>query len=254
MSLVETLYAAAARAEVECVEVVETAGEPVVCRVRRSRRRSMALQVDARQVRLALPWEVRPDQVRAFLYGHGEWLASRLKALRETRDSRAFRLQDGAVLPVLGRECRVRLHALPQVEPLEAWQQAGDGTEALHLLDGPGARKALVKCLQARALPFFRQRVAVYCARLGVSVPPVRLSSARTRWGSCSTRSGIRLHWRLVHLSPELIDYVVAHEVAHLLEMNHSPRFWSVVASLYPDWQTARKALREASRGLPVLD
>ncbi|HNB07544.1 MAG TPA: DUF45 domain-containing protein, partial [Thauera aminoaromatica] len=84
-------------------------------------------------------------------------------------------------------------------------------------------------------------------------VPPVSLSSAATRWGSCSTRSGIRLHWRLIHLEPALIDYVVAHEVAHLAEMNHSPRFWAVVERLYPDWRAARAALRSAAATLPVI-
>ena len=84
-------------------------------------------------------------------------------------------------------------------------------------------------------------------------MPAVRLSNARTRWGSCSSRSGIRLHWRLVHLSPALIDYVVAHEVAHLVEMNHSPRFWAVVERLYPDWREARAALRRAAATLPVI-
>ena len=69
-----------------------------------------------------------------------------------------------------------------------------------------------------------------------------------------SRASGIRLHWRLVHLPPALIDYVVAHEVAHLLEMNHSPRFWAVVERLYPDWRVARRELRHAAAGLPLLD
>jgi len=84
-------------------------------------------------------------------------------------------------------------------------------------------------------------------------VPPVRLSNARTRWGSCSSLSGIRLHWRLVHLPPELIDYVVAHEVAHLREMNHSPRFWAVVESVCPAWRTGRARLRQAAASLPVI-
>src|SRR5690554_2723692 len=80
-------------------------------------------------------------------------------------------------------------------------------------------------------------RVVEYCRRLGCAPVPVRLTSARTRWGSCSARSGIRLHWRLIHVAPGLLDYVVAHEVAHLAEMNHSPRFWRIVEALYPDWR-----------------
>ena len=112
---------------------------------------------------------------------------------------------------------------------------------------------ALVRALRQRALGWFAERVAAYCQRLGQPVPPVRLTAARTRWGSCSQASGIRLHWRLIHLPPALGDYVVAHEVAHLLEMNHSPRFWAVVAFLYPDWQAARARLREAARDLPHI-
>jgi len=102
-------------------------------------------------------------------------------------------------------------------------------------------------------LPWFAERVAEYCFRLGRDVPAVKLSSARMRWGSCSSVSGIRLHWRLVHLSPTLIDYVVAHEVAHLVEMNHSPRFWAVMSELYPGWKEARMHLRAAGRALPVI-
>jgi hypothetical protein len=114
-------------------------------------------------------------------------------------------------------------------------------------------QRALVRALQARALAWYHGRVEECCHRLALPVPPVRLSNARTRWGSCSVRSGIRLHWRLVHLRPALIDYVVAHEVAHLLEMNHSPRFWAVVERLYPGWREARAQLREATATLPVL-
>ena len=114
-------------------------------------------------------------------------------------------------------------------------------------------READARRRAARALAWYRGRIEEYCHRLGLPVPAVRLSNARTRWGSCSSRSGIRLHWRLVHLSPALIDYVVAHEVAHLVEMNHSPRFWAVVERLYPDWREARAALRRAAATLPVI-
>jgi predicted metal-dependent hydrolase len=119
---------------------------------------------------------------------------------------------------------------------------------------GAALAPTLVHALKLRALPWFRGRVEDYCQRLALAAPAVRLSSARTRWGSCSTTSGIRLHWRLIHLPAALIDYVAAHEVAHLVEMNHSPRFWNVVGRLYPDWRAARQALREAAPMLPVID
>jgi predicted metal-dependent hydrolase len=109
------------------------------------------------------------------------------------------------------------------------------------------------RALQVRALSLFGERLAHYAQRLGLLAPPLRLSSARTRWGSCSLKSGIRINWRLIHLPLPLIDYVIAHELAHLREMNHSPRFWAVVAQLYPDWAAARNELKRRGQELPVL-
>jgi predicted metal-dependent hydrolase len=80
--------------------------------------------------------------------------------------------------------------------------------------------------------------------------PAVKLSSARTQWGSCNHKGEIRLHWRLVQLPPAVADYVIAHEVAHLVELNHSPRFWALVESLLPGHAEAR---RELDALTPVL-
>jgi predicted metal-dependent hydrolase len=78
--------------------------------------------------------------------------------------------------------------------------------------------------------------------------PEVRLSNSVTQWGSCekhARRSVIRLQWRLIQLPPELADYIIAHEVSHLREMNHSAEFWATVAGLYPRYRDAEKRLRE---------
>jgi predicted metal-dependent hydrolase len=90
-------------------------------------------------------------------------------------------------------------------------------------------------------------------ARLDVAPPQVGLSSARTQWGVCTEDGAIRLNWRLVHLQPELADYVVAHEVAHLVELNHSKRFWNLLARLYPEWRCARHELELAGASLPII-
>ena len=156
---------------------------------------------------------------------------------------------DGATLPLFGRALTLRLRE----GRITRWHPLTDEREELLLPTTVDPLRALLRALQARALAWYRGRIEEYCHRLGLPVPAVRLSNARTRWGSCSSRSGIRLHWRLVHLSPALIDYVVAHEVAHLVEMNHSPRFWAVVERLYPDWRSARAALSQASASLPVI-
>lgn len=88
-------------------------------------------------------------------------------------------------------------------------------------------------------------RVAHFASQLALPAPPVKLSNAAGEWGSCSQRGVVRLNWRLAHLPPELADYVVAHEVAHLVELNHSARFWALVAQLEPAFKARRRELRE---------
>jgi hypothetical protein len=100
------------------------------------------------------------------------------------------------------------------------------------------------------ALEDFTRRMQLLTNRLGVEMPPIALSSARTRWGSCNSRGEIRLNWRLIQAPPHIIHYVVAHELAHLKEMNHSPKFWAIVAKLCPDYIASRHALKTMSAQL----
>ena len=108
-------------------------------------------------------------------------------------------------------------------------------------------RETVQSWLQREALRIFGERADHFSARLGVAVTKLSLSSAKTRWGSASANGAVRLHWRLVHHALPTIDYVVAHELAHLREMNHGPRFWAVVRSVVPDYEAARSALRQQS-------
>lgn len=217
--------------------------------LRRSAQRSFALQVDHRGARVAVPLRAPLGEVERFVHSHGRWLLDRLQARAAARPLPLLDVVDGATVPLFGRALTLRLRA----GRLTRWHPLTDAHEELLLPTAVDPLRALLRALQARALAWYRGRVEEYCHRLDLPMPAVRLSNARTRWGSCSSRSGIRLHWRLIHLPPALIDYVVAHEVAHLVEMNHSARFWAVVERLYPDWRSARAALRAASASLPVI-
>ena len=113
-------------------------------------------------------------------------------------------------------------------------------------------REAVQGWLQRQAKRVFEERCAHFAPRLGVRVRRISLSSAATRWGSASADGSIWLHWRLIHFTMPVIDYVVAHELAHLREMNHSPRFWDVVRSVLPDYEQARGHLKDGV--VPVLE
>ena len=105
-------------------------------------------------------------------------------------------------------------------------------------------RDSVQAWLMRQAKRIFTERLDHFAPRLGVQWKKLSLSSASTRWGTASADGSIRLNWRLVHFRLPVIDYVVAHELAHLREMNHSPAFWAVVADVLPDHVQRRQALR----------
>jgi len=103
--------------------------------------------------------------------------------------------------------------------------------------------------LREQARERFAARIAHYAPLLGVRPSALRVSSARTRWGSASTRGTIALNWRLLCLPDDLLDYVVVHELAHLREMHHGPAFWALVGAVLPDYAERRSALRRVPLG-----
>lgn len=222
------------------------AGRVIDYRLKTGARR-LTMTIDDRGLRLSAPTRLPLAEIEAFVMSHGAWVLQKLDELASRAVPRHLRLADGARLPLLGSgiEVRVlpganRIRWVAQTLVLEARAEADLGQLATRALKG-------------RALEHFGARVAHYTTQLGLPAPPLGLSTARTRWGSCSSASGIRINWRLIHMPPHIGDYVVAHEVAHLLEMNHSPRFWRVVEQLYPGWQTARNELKMHATSLPIL-
>jgi len=219
--------------------------------LRFSRRKTLGMSIDQRGLRVAAPLRMPQKHIDAFLLGHSGWVIRNLDAWAMRPVPQGLVIEDGCVIPVLGEPCRLRIdRGRTSVQWIEA--VAGERQLQLRCSARQSPHRAAVGALEARALADFSRRVARDAARIGRRPPPVGLTRARTRWGSCSVR-GIRLHWRLIHLEPALIDYVVAHEVAHLVHMNHSPDFWSVVEDLYPGAAAARRRLRDAGRQLPEL-
>lgn len=94
------------------------------------------------------------------------------------------------------------------------------------------------------------RRAAYYAAQMGVSYGRITIREQKTRWGSCSSRGNLNFNWKLVLMPPEVLDYVVVHELAHRREMNHSERFWSIVGEVLPDYRERRKMLREWGKRL----
>ncbi len=238
-------------------------GEHVVgYALRRGRRRSIGFVIAPEGLSVAAPRWVAQADIEAALQEKAAWILRKLAEQRERarrREASRIDWRDGASLPFLGRTVIVVLDPGVAGAVLDAGGVALPGIAALTLRVGlpqtaepAQIRDAVQGWLQRQARRVFEERCAHYAERLNVTVRRIALSSAQTRWGSANADGAVRLNWRLVHFALPTIDYVVAHELAHLREMNHSPKFWDVVRSVMPDYEQARDTLSDDA--LPLLD
>ena len=219
--------------------------------LRRSSRRSIGLTIDQRGLRVGAPHRASLSEIERMILKHADWVTSKLDEWRTRRLPAVQTLTDGTRLPYLGGWLELRL---AQGSGRAEWTSADD-VPVLTLKPRTERETAtlLVKALQGKARTIFGERLATQAERFGIAPPRFALSSARTRWGSCSLKTGIRLNWRLIHGEAQLIDYVIVHELAHLSEMNHSPRFWAIVERHFPAYRAARTALKQLSGTLPEI-
>lgn len=222
---------------------IELAGQTVCFTLKRSaRRRTIGLRIDSRGLTVSVPQRAAEKWWHSVLQDRADWVLAKL-ADWQRHAVVPPQWADGLALPVLGQTLRLRVQAGLAGG---AAQQVGDELR-LTLRDAADAaaiERAVMRWYQQQALPLFRQRIAHFAPLLGVVPQEIRLTAARTRWGSCTARGVIRLNWRLIQHPLALLDYVVVHELAHLREMNHSPAFWQVVASACPDYPARRRALK----------
>ncbi|SDG28194.1 hypothetical protein SAMN05216320_103491 [Duganella sp. OV458] len=213
--------------------------------------------IDDEGLRVTAPKRVSIAEIDEAIRTKQHWILGKLK---ERRERRAARLQkpplewiDGAQIPYLGADITLRLLVGGRNRSIY-----NPNTRELWITLLPGASENLLKervktWYQQQAKELFAQRLDLYAGRLGVQYHSFGLSSAGTRWGSCTADRKIRLNWKLIHFSLPLIDYVVAHELSHILEMNHSQQFWDTVGLIYPEYEEAKNLLRRRSQELPVL-
>ena len=233
-------------------------GKTIAYRIRRSARRKKTLQlsVDDDGAIVASPMKTPDAEIRRFVLKNADWIlesVAQRKALAES-----YRLVSGNSLPYLGREVGLIIR---EEEALGARLEFEDWKFRIIIpknLD-EGERDAAIG--RELAAWYRRQAERVIGAQVDrwwrffdcPERPPALIRDQRRRWGSCSSDGTLRFNWRLAMMSEDVVEYVVVHELSHLEQMNHSPKFWDVVAKRLPDYKERRRTLKEAGRALPPL-
>lgn len=210
----------------------------------RAKRLILRLDEAKREAVAVAPSKRHLKAAAQFASDRRDWIAARLAQLPQQTG-----LVEGAVFNLRGAPCEISLEGAGRRASLLA------GTPQQLCLPGDPetvSRRA-ARYLKKAARQDLSEAVERHCATLGVDARKVSVKDTRSRWGSCTSDGGLAFSWRLIMAPHSVLDYVAAHECAHLLEMNHSPRFWAHVARCCPGWKKERDWLRRHGRALHAV-
>jgi len=198
----------------------------------RSSRRTLSLEITA-EARLVVraPRRARMAEIEDVLLKKRSWILSKQEQVQKKRlEMKPKEFVDGESFLYLGRFYKLKIVEEPSVFRFEdGFFLSRDYFDSV--------KRVFTQWYQARALAIITERVEWHAGLAGLSYKSIKLSNAVKRWGSCSTQGRLRFSWRLVMAPPDAIDYVVAHELAHLKEQNHSRAFWTKVADMLPAYK-----------------
>ena len=233
-------------------------GQRVGYHFERAARKTLGLRIGPQGLTVRAPSRLAQAEVERFLLSKARWILDKLQQVQahstaaaaptpeQQAAQRAARWRAGASVDYLGQPLPLLLQPATGLAPGSARLSSA----GLQLALAPGSapervRSAVHTWLQHSAYGLYVQRLQHFAPQLGVRWRSLKLSNAGTRWGSAKADGSLRLHWRLIQLEAQLIDYVVVHELAHLREMNHSPAFWRLVQGVLPDQLERRRALAQ---------
>jgi len=226
-------------------------GEQIHYTLERRQRRTVGLKITQEGLVVHAPKRITQTILEGLIAQKADWILKKLEA-RSANQQAPMQWQHGDQLLLLGNS--ITLVTKQDIRSRAVEYTPGFLQLAMPNHDEPSAvERKVLQWYKKQALTDFSRRLALFATKLGVPTPELFLSNARSRWGSCNSRKEIRLNWRLLQAPPHIINYVVCHELAHLKEMNHSAKFWAVVASIFPDYKTAEKELKAWSLKLHVI-
>lgn len=212
----------------------------------RSQRKTLSLRITAEaEVEVRAPLRMPLEKIEDFITEKENWLQKHLTHLTKAKENRhQFQVTYGMSLQLLGKPYKL--------SPRPGKEIGFDGQTfyAPPGLSSEELRNHFIRIYKTLAQEYLFSRASYFTQLMKVKPTGISLSSAKTSWGSCSGQNRIRFSWRLIMAEKSIIDYVVVHELAHILEHNHSPRFWAIVAAILPDYPQHRQGLRALQKRL----
>ncbi|WP_020166641.1 MULTISPECIES: M48 family metallopeptidase [Methylotenera] len=220
-------------------------GETISFLLEHRQRRTVGLKITADGLVVHAPKRIFAFQLNQILQEKSGWIINKLQA-RAANQVDAINWDNGENLLYLGQD--IQLSIVKNHSNKSPAFDANTLTLATPTPDNQTLiQRKIIQWYQKQAGLDFSRRLEILAAKLGVPTPPLTLSNAKSRWGSCNSRGEVRLNWRLLQAPPHIINYVICHELAHLKQMNHSAKFWAVVESLFPNYKMAEKELKTLS-------
>lgn len=214
----------------------------------RSKRKTLAIHITKEaNVEVRAPLTIPQEKIERFVKEKENWILKHLQAQEaRLRQREAFYLDYGHSVRFLGESVLVLVRK---------GNKAGYDGDYFYLppnLTPDEIKKAVIQIYKVWAKQILQEKVLQYAQKMAVQPSRVTITNARTRWGSCSRKKNISFSWRLIMADDAVVDYVIVHELAHIREHNHSGKFWSIVASILPDYKGSQAKLRELEKQLAL--
>ena len=219
-------------------------GETISYLLEHRPRRTVGLKITANGLVVHAPKRLFAHQLNQILQDKSGWIIKKLQ-LRDDNKVDKIQWLDGEQLLYLGQDITLKL-VMANKKSMHFERNVLAIQAPNHHINETCSRMVLA-WYKKQAAQDFTRRIEVFAAKLGVPSPPISLSNAQSRWGSCNSRGEIRLNWRLLQAPPHIINHVICHELAHLKQLNHSAQFYAVVEKLFPDYKLAEKELKTLS-------
>ena len=205
----------------------------------RSNRKTIAIYITQEgAVEVRAPYKVSKSEIDTLVQAKEKWIKEQLAARKQVNEQKStFSLKYGDSAVLLGKKYPICARDGNLVGFDDCFYMPPD-------LNSHGIKYAMIQIYKVIAKNILTNKVVKYAKLMSVTPTAVKINSAKTRWGSCSGKNSINFTWRLIMAQDDIIDYVVIHELAHIIEHNHSTRFWSIVERILPDYREKQEGLK----------